>query len=86
MRFTLIWANNTARKLRELRQRDGEQAVKPLADAINDLARDPRPTGATRMGGTENYRLRVGPYRALYGVDGRNVAVTMLMIGSTPSR
>ncbi|MEV6673905.1 type II toxin-antitoxin system RelE/ParE family toxin [Streptomyces sp. NPDC051162] len=85
MRYTLIWANNTARKLRELRQRDGD-AVKPFHDAINGLVRDPRPAAAVRMGGTDSYRLHVGKYRALYDIDDGNVSVTVLMIGNTPVR
>ncbi|MEU1780758.1 type II toxin-antitoxin system RelE/ParE family toxin [Streptomyces abikoensis] len=83
MRYTLIWANDTARKLRELRQRDGD-TVKPFHDAINNLVRDPRPPGAVRMGGTDSYRLHVGRYRALYEISDGKVAVTVLMIGNTP--
>ncbi|MFF4159459.1 hypothetical protein [Streptomyces sp. NPDC001678] len=52
MRHTLIWANNTARSMRALRERDGD-AVKPFADAVNALARNPRPPEAVQLGGTE---------------------------------
>ncbi|MBO0656752.1 type II toxin-antitoxin system RelE/ParE family toxin [Streptomyces triculaminicus] len=85
MRYTLIWANDTARKLRELRQRDGN-AVKPFHDAINGLVRDPRPSAAVRMGGTTSYRLHIGKYRALYEISDSKVSVTVLMIGNTPVR
>ncbi|MEV4923540.1 type II toxin-antitoxin system RelE family toxin [Streptomyces roseoverticillatus] len=82
MTYTLIWANNTARKMRALRQRDGD-AVKPFADAVNGLARDPRPAEAVQLGSTATWRLRVGKYRAMYEVDGTHVSVTLLLIGST---
>ncbi|MCC3771152.1 type II toxin-antitoxin system RelE/ParE family toxin [Streptomyces sp. UNOC14_S4] len=85
MRYTLIWANDTARKLRELRQRDGD-AVKPFHDAISGLARDPRPPAAAQMGGTNSYRLHVGKYRAMYEISDSRVSVTVLLIGNTPVR
>ncbi|MEU5420306.1 type II toxin-antitoxin system RelE/ParE family toxin [Streptomyces sp. NPDC020667] len=84
MSYTLIWANDTARKLRELRQRDGD-AVKPFHDAINSLVRDPRPSSSVQMGGTNSYRLRTGKYRALYEISDSRVSVTVLMIGTTRS-
>ncbi|MBH1933625.1 type II toxin-antitoxin system RelE/ParE family toxin [Streptomyces sp. AV19] len=71
--------------MRALRQKDGD-AVKPYADAINALATNPRPADAARLGGTNTWRLHVGRYRALYEIDGPNVAVTLLLIGSTPVR
>ncbi len=83
MRYTLIWANNTARSMRALRQRDGD-AVKPFADAINALTRNPSPPEAVQLGGTGTWRLRVGRYRAMYEVDGDRVSVTLLLIGSAP--
>ncbi|MEU3354789.1 type II toxin-antitoxin system RelE/ParE family toxin [Streptomyces sp. NPDC037389] len=83
MRHTLIWANNTARSMRALRERDGD-AVKPFADAINALARNPRPYDAVQLGGTDTWRLRVGRYRAMYEIDGTRVSVTLLLIGSAP--
>lgn len=75
MKYTLIWANNTARSMRALRKRDGD-AVKPFADAVNSLARNPSPPEAVRLGGTDTWRLHVGRYRAMYEIDGVNVSVT----------
>ncbi|MBA3433177.1 MAG: type II toxin-antitoxin system RelE/ParE family toxin [Actinobacteria bacterium] len=37
--------------------------------AIDELALDPRPPGAARLVGRDDYRVRVGDYRIVYAVD-----------------
>jgi mRNA interferase RelE/StbE len=37
--------------------------------AIDDLAIEPRPPGAAKLAGREDYRVRVGDYRIVYAVD-----------------
>lgn len=37
--------------------------------AIDALAEDPRPRGATKLAGRDDYRIRVGDYRVVYAVD-----------------
>jgi mRNA interferase RelE/StbE len=45
----------------------------PLRDritaAIDSLADDPRPPGAQKLAGRDDYRIRVGDYRIVYAVD-----------------
>ena len=45
----------------------------PLRDriraAIDALASDPRPAGAVRLAGRDDFRIRVGDYRVVYAVD-----------------
>lgn len=45
----------------------------PLRDriraAIDALADDPRPRGAAKLAGRDDYRVRVGDYRVIYAVD-----------------
>ena len=38
---------------------------------IRSLAENPRPRGTRRLQGTNEYRLRIGVYRAVYTIDGR---------------
>ena len=40
-----------------------------IAPAIDDLANEPRPPGASKLAGREDYRIRVGDYRIVYAVD-----------------
>ena len=37
--------------------------------AIDALGSDPRPAGTVRLGGRDDYRIRVGDYRVVYAVD-----------------
>jgi mRNA interferase RelE/StbE len=43
--------------------------VQRLAQAISDLALDPRPPGARKLTAREGYRVRVGDYRILYEIE-----------------
>jgi mRNA interferase RelE/StbE len=36
--------------------------------AIDSLAEDPRPRGAQKLAGRDDYRIRVGDYRIVYTV------------------
>lgn len=58
-------APGAAREFRRLRW--------PLRDriraAIDDLAVEPRPRGAVKLAGRDDYRVRVGDYRVVYAVD-----------------
>ncbi|WP_405586244.1 type II toxin-antitoxin system RelE/ParE family toxin [Streptomyces sp. NBC_01190] len=85
MRYTIIWESSATETLKRLRQRDGE-AVRPLVQAINNLATNPEPPESSKLGGTNNRRLRVGDYRAMYQIDGERIAVKVLTVGSTPLR
>ena len=48
---------------------------------IKALASDPRPRGAEKLSGKEQYRLRQGAYRILYEIDDRDVIVTVVKVG-----
>jgi mRNA interferase RelE/StbE len=44
--------------------------------AIDALALDPRPAGAVKLAGRDDYRVRVGDYRIVYAVhDGERVVI-----------
>jgi mRNA interferase RelE/StbE len=40
-----------------------------ISEAIDALAADPRPRGAVKLAGRDDYRVRVGDYRIVYAVD-----------------
>lgn len=82
MRYTIIWESSARETLKRLRQWDGD-AVRPLVQAINNLASDPEPSESSKLGGAKR-RLRIGRYRAMYEIDGDRIAVTVLTVGSTP--
>jgi mRNA interferase RelE/StbE len=44
---------------------------------IDALALEPRPHGAVRLAGRDDYRVRVGDYRVVYAVDDDERLVTV---------
>lgn len=65
-------------QLKRLPRRDLGRVV----DAIQALAAQPCPPGSRQLSGYDDvYRIRVGPYRVLYSVDGRRIVVVILKVG-----
>ena len=67
------------------------QAIKDIANLPKDYARligqhidhlseDPRPPDATKLKGSTDYSLRVGPYRILYDINDAGSTVTVYRI------
>lgn len=52
-----------------------------VANAIDALGRNPRPSAARKMVGSGGYRLRVGDYRVIYEIEDNIVAVYIIKIG-----
>jgi mRNA interferase RelE/StbE len=46
-----------------------------ITAAIDAVADDPRPLGATKLAGRDDYRIRVGEYRIVYAVDDESVVL-----------
>ncbi|MBI2846866.1 MAG: type II toxin-antitoxin system RelE/ParE family toxin [Chloroflexi bacterium] len=52
-----------------------------ISRRILSLEDNPRPRGTKKLSGREEYRLRVGDYRILYGVDDKNSVITVFAVG-----
>ena len=52
-----------------------QQGMHAIAVAVGALAEDPKPPEAFAWGREGDYRLRVGPYRLMYRVDGDLVLI-----------
>jgi len=73
-----IEVSATAEKqLRKLEQADQVGILR----AVQDLARDPRPSGCRKLQGYDDvFRIRVGKFRILYSIDGMRIIVTVLKV------
>ena len=68
-----------ARQLKKIDRR----LLAQIAAKIDSLAVDPRPHGCEKLSGYENlYRVRVGDYRIVYGVEDRLLLVAVLKVGN----
>ena len=53
-----------------------------VRDAIDQLARVPRPPGAKKMRGvSESWRIRAGDYRIIYTIEDDRLIVLIIKIG-----
>ncbi|OQW47626.1 MAG: addiction module toxin RelE [Proteobacteria bacterium SG_bin7] len=55
--------------------------IKNIVAAIDELATSPFPSGVKKLVGEELYRIRVGPYRILYEVEGKALLILIIKIG-----
>lgn len=51
-----------------------------VSEHIDGLADEPRPRDARKLRGRDDYRLRVGVYRVLYGIDDEHRIVTVFRV------
>ena len=52
-----------------------------VRDAIRSLAETPRPAGCRKLSGRDGWRIRVGDYRVVYGIDDQERIVTITHVG-----
>ncbi|WP_171064436.1 type II toxin-antitoxin system RelE family toxin [Actinomadura soli] len=62
--MTAEWSPQAQRTMR--RYMHDQQGMHAIATAVNQLVDDPRPPDAFSWGSSDDYRLRVGPYRVLH--------------------
>ena len=53
-----------------------------IVSRIQELSKDPRPSGVKKLSGEEKYRIRQGDYRILYRIEDAIVTVTVVKVGN----
>jgi mRNA interferase RelE/StbE len=59
----------------------GSADLRRVMSRIRALATEPRPHGAEKLTGAEQYRIRQGVYRILYEIDDTRRVVTVVKVG-----
>ena len=54
--------------------------LKNIAEAIDNLRLNPRPTGYKKLKGNEGYRIRVANYRIIYAIKDDVLLILVLVI------
>lgn len=71
----------TARARKETRRLDS-QILRRIANAIDQLAQNPRPPGSLKVKTSEGlWRIRVGDWRIGYEIDDQHRMVTVTTVG-----
>ena len=77
MAYGIDIRSGARRDIRQL-QRSNNPIVARIDTAILALASDPRPSGVIKLQAEEGvYRVRVGDYRILYGIDDERQCVAV---------
>lgn len=77
-RYTVVFLPAAARSIRSL-PREAQERVKIATDKLQD---EPRPRGVVKLHDTGNlWRIRIGRYRVIYGIEDRALVVTVADAG-----
>lgn len=78
MTYQIILSKNISKIIAKIDPKIGRKII----DAINDLAKNPRPNGYIKLTGEKNaYRTRIGKYRIVYEIYDSKVLVVIIKIG-----
>lgn len=75
--YRLLIKPSAVKELEALPAKDRRRIV----PRIEGLASEPRPHGCEKLSGLEQYRVRQGDYRVVYGVDDEARVVIVVKIG-----
>jgi mRNA interferase RelE/StbE len=75
--YRLLIKPTAVKELEALPAKDRRRIV----PRIEGLASEPRPHGCEKLSGLEQYRVRQGDYRVVYGVDDEARVVIVVKIG-----
>ena len=71
----------TPRALKDLRALPKKERQR-IAEQIDALKTDPRPTGCKKLKGREDfYRIRVGDYRVVYQIEDEVLLILIVRVG-----
>ena len=66
--------------VKEIEDLPGKE-IRAVLDKISFLADNPRPHNCQKLSGREQYRIRHGKYRILYGIEDDNLIVYIVRVG-----
>ena len=76
--YSVVIKRSAEKELRKLPPAD----LRRVIDRLNGLAQSPRPSGCEKLSGeADQYRIRQGDYRIVYGIDDDARLVEIVKIG-----
>ncbi len=74
--FELTLSHHAAKSLDKI----PDSLAKKIVSEIQKLGENPFPGNSKKLQGQDNYRLRVGSYRAIYTLDKKSKIITILRV------
>ncbi|BCA56446.1 Plasmid stabilization system protein [Nitrospira sp. KM1] len=75
--YKLVIKKSAERELRTIPKSD----LRRITERLRGLADTPRPQGCEKLSGHDQYRIRQGDYRIIYGIDDEARIVTLVKVG-----
>lgn len=75
--WTILFHRDFEKELRQL----PKPAVRRIFAVLDELTRDPLPPGSGKIKGHALWKVRVGPYRVVYGIDEEQRIVSLYRVG-----
>ena len=75
--YRLLIKPSAVKEIEAIPRKDRARIVR----RIQGLGNDPRPPGCEKLSGEDKYRVRQGPYRAVYSVSDDDQTVLIVKIG-----
>lgn len=76
-RYQVTFKSSAAKEFRKL----SLSVKKRIQDAINQLIKEPCPSGIVKLKGNDNlFRIRVGEYRIVYKIDDANQKILITRV------
>lgn len=75
--YRIDWRRSARKELRRITP----NAIRRILEAVEDLERDPFPTGCQKLSGSDcAFRIRVGDYRVIYEVFRDSLVVEVVRV------
>jgi mRNA interferase RelE/StbE len=75
--YSLLIERRAQRSLSRIAAQDRDR----IADAVRQLADEPRPRGVRKLSGRNVWRIRIGDYRILYEISDERHSILVVDIG-----
>jgi mRNA interferase RelE/StbE len=74
--YEIFFKESVWKELKDVSKKD----LKRILSRVENLGRDPRPTGSEKLTGHELYRVRQGNYRILYSVQDNELTLWLIKV------
>ena len=74
--MNILLSSRAAKELDKL----PDPLARKIVDDLKQLVTNPLPAQSKKLKGHQNYRLRIGSYRAIYTIDTKSRQITILRI------
>ncbi|WP_061217678.1 type II toxin-antitoxin system RelE family toxin [Leptospira weilii] len=75
--YSILLSKSVTKQLDKL----PENIADSLIEAIEGLAKNPRPQGVKKLKGRDGFRIRKGDYRIIYDIQDQKLIIEVIAIG-----